>query len=140
MNCLLRGTYHKTKPLESLSAFKSLMKYPLQLDSLCGNFCEGPSGRAVKPWNKTNHMNWEIGQTPNNCDGRKGNQLFVYALIFLPTNLSLCNVIQPRFDQLLNFSISARTLECNQCIAMFLESQIERIAAVLSTAGDGRSV
>ena len=29
-----------------------------QLDSVCGKFCEGPSGRTVLPWNKTDNVSY----------------------------------------------------------------------------------
>ena len=34
--------------------------HSLQLDSICGKFCEGPAGRIVVPWNKTSLVSFEV--------------------------------------------------------------------------------
>ena len=34
--------------------------HSLQLDSICGKFCEGPAGRIVVPWNKTSLVSFVL--------------------------------------------------------------------------------
>ena len=36
---------------------KLLSHVSSQLNSVCGKFCEGPSGRTIIPWNKTDNVN-----------------------------------------------------------------------------------
>ena len=50
------ATWKLAKKVLIFAIFSFLFAF--QLDSVCGKFCEGPSGRTVLPWNKTDNVSY----------------------------------------------------------------------------------